>query len=337
MTSQFNFHPIGTNSYMLKGFEVGKDIILNAFDKYKPHKPYIQKVKYQYIQDPSTQFLMLKSKKLDVGSLTPLQYNRQISKEFKKNYNIFFTPSYSYTYLGFNLKKKPFNNPLVRQAISLAIDRQKLVDILFFGYAKVCNGPFLEGAIGFNDNIKTPTVDIKKAKELLKKAGFTKNNPLTFTITTNSNNSTRNYAAQIIQHQLKKAGIIVKIKTMEWQAFLNKVVHGRKFDAILLGWGLSLMPDPFSIWHSSNDKKGGFNFIGYKNKEVDRLIELSQSIIDRKKLDSVFKKIFALIVNDNPYIFLYVPSSITVVNKKIKNVSPSIIGVMYNKIDWIKQ
>jgi peptide/nickel transport system substrate-binding protein len=97
------------------------------------------------------------------------------------------------------------------------------------------------------------------------------------------------------------------------------------------------MPDPFSIWHSSNDKKGGFNFIGYKNKEVDRLIELSQSIIDRKKLDSVFKKIFALIANDNPYIFLYVPSSITVVSKKIKNVTPSIIGVMHNKIEWIKQ
>jgi len=117
----------------------------------------------------------------------------------------------------------------------------------------------------------------------------------------------------------------------------NRMIPDIKFDAILLGWGLSLMPDPFSIWHSSNDKKGGFNFIGYKNKEVDRLIKLSQSTIDRKKLDTIFKKIFQLIVNDNPYIFLYVPSSITVVNKKIKNVNPSIIGVMYNKIDWIKQ
>jgi len=337
MTSDFNFHPIGTNSYQLSGFEIGKDIELNAYQNYKPHKPYINKVRYKYIQDPSTAFLMLKSNKLDIGSITPLQYERQIDEEFKKHYNIFFTPSYAYTYLGFNLKKRPFNDPRVRKAISLLIDRKQIVDILFFGHGKVCNGPFLEGAIGFNKSVKAPKVDIKKAKALLKKAGFDKNHPLTFTLTTNSNNQTRNYVAQIIQYQLKKAGVILKIKTMEWQAFLNKVVHAREFDAILLGWGLSLMPDPFSIWHSSNDKKGGFNFIGYKNKEVDKLIEQSQTIIDRKKLDIVLKKIFKLITDDNPYIFLYVPSSITAVSKKINPISPSIIGIMHNKNEWIKQ
>jgi len=201
----------------------------------------------------------------------------------------------------------------------------------------VCSGPFLEGAIGFNEKIKAPKQDIQKAKRLLKELGYDEQNPLKFTITTNSNNPVRKYAAEIIQHQLKKAGIEAKIRTMEWQAFLNRAVHARDFDVILLGWALPLMPDPYSVWHSENDKKGGFNFVGYKNSEVDRLIKESESIVDRKKLDTNFKKIFELIANDNPYIFLYIPGSITVINKKISPIEPSIIGVMHNKIEWIKE
>jgi len=188
----------------------------------------------------------------------------------------------------------------------------------------------------YNEKIKSPKVDIKRAKELLKKAGFDESHPLEFEIVTNSNNNIRVYATQIIQYQLKKAGIKVHLRTMEWQAFLNTVVMPRKFEAVVLGWGLSLMPDAYSIWHSESDKKGGFNFIHYKNSRVDELIKKAEKIVDRKKLGVIYQEIFELIVKDNPYIFLYIPNSITVVNKNIKNVSPSIIGVMHNVIDWIK-
>lgn len=337
MTSSFNQKPIGSNSYTIDGFEISKNIELFAYKNYKPHKPNIDKVIYHYVQDPSTEFLMLKSFQLDIGSLTPLQHDRQIDDSFKEHYNIISESSKSYTYLGFNLKKEPFNNPKLREAINLAIDKQELVDILFFGHGELCNGPFLKGSIGFNETVTAKKQDLKKAKELLKELGFNEKNPLKFTITTNSNNPIRKYTAEIIQHQLKKAGIEVKIKIMEWQAFLNKAVHARDFDLILLGWALPLMPDPYSAWHSESDKKGGFNFIGYKNNEVDKLIKESEAIVDRKKLDINFKKIFELIVNDNPYIFLYIPSSITAISKNISPIEPSTIGIMHNKIEWIKE
>ena len=194
----------------------------------------------------------------------------------------------------------------------------------------------MPGTFAFNEEVKAPKRDIKKAKELLKEAGYDKKHPLEFEIVTNSNNSIRMYAAQIIQHQLKEIGVKVTIRAMEWQAFLNTVVNPRRFEAIILGWGLGITPDAYSIWHSDNDKKGGFNFIHYKNKEVDNLIKEAERTIDREKLSKIYKRIFKLIVEDNPYLFLYIPNSITVVNKKIKNVSPSIIGVMHNAIDWIK-
>ncbi len=335
MTGSFNQHPIGTGAYTCKGFEINKDIVLKANPNYFLHKPYIDSITYHYIPDPATNFLMLKTKKLDVGTLSPLQIERQIDKNFKKYYNIYEKISNSYTYLGFNLKNKKFQNPLLRKAIDLAIDKKELVDILFFGHGIVCNGPFMPKTWAYNSQVKSQ-YNPQKAKEILKKLGFTKEKPFEFTITTNSNNNTRVYAVQIIQHQLEKVGIKVHIRTMEWQAFLNTVVMPKNFEAVVLGWGLSLTPDAYSIWHSDGAKKGGFNFVSYKNKKVDKLIKKAEVTVDTKKLSAYYQEIFKLIVEDHPYIFLYIPNSITAVNKNIKNVSPSIIGVMHNEIDWIK-
>lgn len=336
MTSRFNQNPIGTGPYKLKKFKISEDIVLEANENYFEHKPYIEKIVYHFIPDPSTQFLMLKSKKLDVGSLSPLQYERQIDEDFKSYYKIVEQISHGYTYLGFNLKKKKFQDRRVREALNLAIDKKELVDILFFSHGRVCTGPFMPKTFAFNEDVKVPKVDLKRAKKLLREAGYDENNPFEFEIATNSNNSIRLYAAQIIQHQLSKIGVKVKIKAMEWQAFLNTIVHPRNFETILLGWGLGLTPDAYPLWHSKSDKPGGFNLVGYHNKEVDRLIEEAETTVDKEKLSKIYKKIFKLISDDLPYIFLYIPNSITVVNKSIKPIEPSIIGIFHNEIDWIK-
>jgi peptide/nickel transport system substrate-binding protein len=194
----------------------------------------------------------------------------------------------------------------------------------------------MPGTFAYNDKVKSPSQDIQKAKALLKEAGYHDGHPLEFEVVTNSNNKTRVYATQIIQHQLKKVGVKVTIRAMEWQAFLNTVVNPRNYEAIVLGWSLGLMPDAYSIWHSDGDKKGGFNFVHYKNKKVDALIKEGAKTIDREKLGQIYQEIFALIVKDNPYLFLYIPNSITAVNHDIEHVSPSMIGVMHNVIDWIK-
>ena len=182
-----------------------------------------------------------------------------------------------------------------------------------------------------------PKQNIQKAKEILKKLGYDENNKFEFQVITNANNSTRVNAAEILQYQLLQANINMKIRVMEWQAFLNTIVHPRNFDAIILGWSLSLMPDAKSIWHSSSDKTGGFNFVGYNNKKVDKLIEKGEITIDKNRLGKIYKNIFKQISDDLPYLFLYIPNSITSVNKDIKNVTPALTGVTHNQEDWIKE
>ena len=334
MTSSFNKNPIGTGSYKLKEFKTAQDIELIANENYFEGKPKIDKILYKFLPDPNTSFLYLKQKNLDIGGLSPMQIDRQIDDTFKKNYTIIQKPSFAYTYLGFNLKDEKFKDIRIRQALSLAIDRQELVDILFFGYGQICNGPFLPNSFAFNDNVKTITQNIEKAKALLKEAGYDENNPFTFELVTNTGNDIRINTAQILQYQLQKAGVIMKIRVMEWQAFLNTVVHPRNFETVLLGWALALMPDAYPLWHSSSDKLGGFNLVSYKNEKVDKLIEKGSETIDKNELGKIYKELFQIISDDLPYLFLYIPDAITVINKDIKNIEPSFIGIMHNQKDW---
>ena len=334
MTSKFNKEPIGTGSYKLKSFKNSADIELFANDDYFEGRPKIDKLLYKFRPDANTRFLMLKQKQLDMGRLSSLQLERQVDEEFKKEYRIIEQPDFSYTYLGLNNKNEKFKDIRVRKAISLAIDRQEIINIMSFGHARVCNGPFLPGTFAFNEDVKEPKYDLEQAKKLLKEAGYDENNPFSFELVTNSGSSNATYIAQIIQFQLKHIGVNMKIRVMEWQAFLNTVIAPRKFESVLMAWSLSLTPDAYSIWHSDNQRKGGFNFIGYKNEEVDKLIKIGSKTVDRKKLSEIYKKIFKLITDDSPYIFLYIPNSITAVNKKIKNIEPALTGVFHNQKDW---
>ena len=336
MTSQFNKKPIGTGPYKLKELKLSQDIILTVNKNYFGEVPKIEKIHYKFVPDITTSFYMLKQKQLDLGSLTPIQVDRQIDQSFHNSFNIYEKQSFAYGYLGFNLKHEKFKNKDIREAISLAVNRQEIIDILFFGQAQICNGPFLPGTFAYNKNVTTPSVDLIKSKQILKRLGYDEKNPFEFEVITNANNPTRINLAQIIQYQLEKVGIKMKIRVMEWQAFLNTVVHPRKFESIILGWSLALMPDARSIWHSSNNIKGGFNLVGYENKTVDRLIEQGEVTVDREKLGKIYKEIFKEISADLPYIFLYIPDSITAVNKNIKNVTPALIGITHNQEQWIK-
>jgi len=334
MSSHFNTKPVGTGPYRLSKLEFSKNIELGAYEDYFEHRPKIDTLIYHVIPDANTRFLMLKTHKVDIGELEAMQIERQVEKPFFDNFRVIEEIAHAYTYLGFNLRREKFQDPRVRKALSLAIDRKELVDILFMGHGQVCTGPFLPGGPSFNSRVKAPSQNLEQAKALLKEAGYDEAHPFSFEIATSNASSIRPYAAQILQYQLAKAGVKVKLRVMEWQAFLNTVVFPREFDTVLLGWSLSLSPDPYLLWHSDSDKPGGFNFIGYRNKNVDALIETMQGTVERAELSKIQQKIFASVVKDNPYLFLFIPNSITAVDKKIKNIEPALNGIWHNYIEW---
>ena len=340
-TCSFNRKPTGTGPYKLKKWKSSQYVILDAFDRYFIHKPNIGRIIYRIIPDPTTALLELKSGHLDMLSLTPLQYKYEFSKKDRERYKVYFEPSGGYTYIGFNLRLKMFKDVRVRKAICEAIDRDEIKKTILFNFGRVADCIYPQNSPYFVDK-KVCHYDPKDALRLLKEAGYRMGKDgylykdgkrFTFTVYTNEGNTQRKYAAVMIQQYLRKIGIDMKIRILEWQAFLN-FVNERHFDAVILGWQLGADPDQYSIWDSKSDFKGGFNFVGFHDKRVDKLIEEARRTFDNKKAKELYLKINSLIVHQFPYIFLYYPEAIVAVNRKIKGIKPAKAGIMYNFIDW---
>ena len=139
-TSKYNRQPIGTGQFKFEKWITDQKIVLSANPDYYEGKPYIEKYLFRIIPDQSVQFLELRNETIDEISLTPDQWNAY--PIFFKEYNKYSYPSFSFTFLGFNLLKEPYDNKKFRQAINYAIDKQDIIKGVLSNRAKAANGIF---------------------------------------------------------------------------------------------------------------------------------------------------------------------------------------------------
>ncbi|MDD5422185.1 MAG: peptide-binding protein [Candidatus Omnitrophica bacterium] len=341
----FSRHPVGTGPYIFKAWKTGEKIELVSNRGYFEGRPFIDRYIYRIIPDEATIFLELQTQGVDLSHLTPLQYTRQTDNNFfKKHFQKFKYPSFGYTYMGYNLSDPRFADVRVRQAINYAVDKQEIVDTIFFGLAKVTTGPFIMDSWAYNNDVKPLPRDLPKARELLKEAGWEDRNAdgwlekdgkvFEFTVLLNQGNAERQRTAEMIQGYLREVGIRTKIRVLEWSTMISEFIDKRHFDAIIMGWFLSRDPDNYDIWHSSKTREGEFNFVGYRNEEVDRLLLEGRRTFDEKKRADIYHRIHEAIYNDQPYMFLYSSEVLPIVNSRFRNVESSPIGIGYNFIKW---
>ncbi len=343
-TDPFNRHPVGTGPYKFREWISGQKIVLDANKDYFEGMPNIDQYIYRIIPDSTTMFEELLSGGVDMMGLNPLQYLRDSeTRRIKENYVKFRYPANAFTYLGYNLRNPLFSEIKVRQALSYAINRQGIIDGILLGLGRPCTGPFSYVSWAYNPNAKSYDYDPAQARRMLADVGWKDLNsdgilekhgkPFRFTIMTNQGNNERIRTAEMIQQNMKALGIDVKIRVMEWQAFLEQI-DKRSFDAIILGWSMGRDPDIYDIWHSSKTKKGEYNFIGYKNSEVDRLLVEGRQTFDIEKRKKIYYRIHAILAEEQPYAFLYVPDATPIVHKRFKGVKVEPLGIMYNFIHW---
>jgi peptide/nickel transport system substrate-binding protein len=343
-TDPFNRNPVGTGPYRLKEWTAGQKIVLAANDRYFEGRPNIDEYVYRIIPDTSTMFQELLSGGIDMMGLNAIQYLRKSeTRRVKENYRKFRYPANAFTYLGYNLTSTLFSDMTVRRSLAYAIDRQSIIDGVLLGVGRPCTGPFSHVSWAYNPKVQPYPYDPERAARMLAEAGWKERNadgilvkngaPFRFTILTNQGNSERIHAAEIIQQNLKKVGIDVKIRVMEWQAFLEQI-DKRSFDAIILGWSMSRDPDLYDIWHSSKTRKGEYNFIGYRNAEVDRLLVEGRRTFDMEKRKGIYYRIHEILAYEQPYAFLYVPDATPIVHERFKGIEVAPLGIMYDFIRW---
>ncbi|GFO66777.1 peptide-binding protein [Geomonas limicola] len=336
--------PIGTGPYTFKEWIPGQKLALEANPAYWEGRPYLDRFVYRIIPDNSTMYMELKAGGIDTMGLSPVQYQRQTNTpEFLARFNKYRYPASAYTYLGYNLRLPLFKDRRVRQAISHAINKEEIIQGVLLGMGQIAHGPYKPGTWAYKPQVADPEYNPAKAQQLLKEAGFVMGpdgilakdgKPFSFTIMTNQGNDQRMKCAQIIQRRLKRVGIDVKIRVMEWASFLTNFIDKGKFEAVLLGWTIGQDPDLYDVWHSSKTEPKELNFIGFKNAEVDRLLIEGRGTFDQEQRKRCYWGIQDILAQEQPYTFLYVPDALPAVASRFQGIEPAPAGIMYNLIKW---
>ena len=343
----FARHPVGSHYYKLSDWKNGQYLKLSRNPYASQGQANIEHLLSRIIPDKAAQFLELSADNIDSMALNPIQYARIFPSrpDLSNNIGLYKELGNSYSYMGFNLKRKPFDDVRVRQAINYAIDKQEIIDGVLLGLGEPVASPYKPGTRWSNPKLKPYPYDPNKARTLLREAGFADTNgdgilekdgkPFSFEILTNQNKE-REMTAVLIQRRLKEVGIEVNIRVLEWASFLGRFIKPKQFDAVVLGWSLSLDPDQYGIWHSSQQAPGQFNFISYSNPQADKLLEAGRIELNPDKRMKIYHAFSTILLEDSPVIYLSAGYGLSAIHKRVKGISSPApaAGIGHNTYEW---
>jgi len=337
--SNFNRHPVGCGPFKFQSWKSDQYIILDRFDDYWEGPPNYQRYVFRIIPDVLTQEMEFYAGTIDSYGVQPHQVKRL---EKDPRFQSFSGVAFGYTYIGYNMRRKPFDDPRVRKALGMAINVDKIINYVLYGQGERITGPFVKQTDYYNHGIKPLVYDPNGALKLLGEAGWKPNKagrlekngkPLKFTLITNSGNDLRKAVLAIAQDAWKQIGIDVNTDLLEWSVFIQERVNKADFDALILGWQMGIEPDLYQIWHSSQTHPYQLNFVGYKNKEADDLIIKIRQEYNHSRQVELCHRLHEIIAADQPYTFLYVGKWTAVLDKHIVIKTVDASGtVQYKKI-----
>ncbi|MDY6952502.1 MAG: ABC transporter substrate-binding protein, partial [Thermodesulfobacteriota bacterium] len=321
--SSFCRHPIGSGPFVFQEWKSDQYIVLDSFQDYWEGAPNYNRYTYRIVPDLLTQEMEFYAGTIDSYSVQPHQVER-LRQEAQ--YQHFSGLSFGYTYIGYNMRRAPFNDQRVRRALGMAIDVEKIITYVLYRQGERITGPFVKQTDYYNAAIEPLPYDPQGALELLKEAGWDRGPEgwlekdgvrLQFTLITNSGNNLRKAVLAIAQDGWKRIGIDVQTDLLEWAVFIQERVNKADFDALVLGWSMGIDPDLYQIWHSSQTNPHQLNFVGFENEEADDLIIRIRQEYDHQKQMAYCHRLHEIIAEEQPYTFLYVGKWTALLDKRI--------------------
>jgi peptide/nickel transport system substrate-binding protein len=291
-------NPVGCGPYRMAEWVQDDHITLERWDQYfKADKPYLDEVVFRAIGDDSVRLTGLQTGELDWIQRVPPQRVDELagSKELVSSAGRPYNPDM----IHLNCTKKPFNDPRVRQAIAWAIDRQEIVDLVWFNTAVAATeavsepSPWYSGVDPYEGG-----PDLDKARALLKEAGA---EDLRVVFAAQPQVATQLRTGQVLQSQLKKIGIQLQIQSYEPAQYFE-VLLGKKYDITTSYFSATL--DPAHLYWPVLSSGAAFNFPGYSSKKADEALKRFTFSADKAEREKAYPEVVRIIAEDAPLIFL---------------------------------
>lgn len=297
-----------------------KSVLVKNEEYFEEGLPKVDKIEFLVMKDESARIAALRSGQVHLSSIS--SDAAEILEE-QDNLNIINYPSLDYTYAGFNTMEEPFDDPKVRLALSYAIDREEIADIVYGGQASVTGPvppPQQVWALDINEYSSYGGSQIEEAKELLKEAGY-EEDELNFTIKTSSTYAYMVDTALAIQNQLSNIGVSTNIELVEWGTYID--AWSNTDHQLLVGLnGSGVTPD--RALHFFFHTEGTANVWGFSNQKFDELVEKARVTLDQEERYELYAEAQKLIVNEEaPNLFLNAPYRFYAVNEQIDGFNPT--------------
>lgn len=317
---------VGTGPFKLKEWKLNEGIELVKNENYWKEAPKIDGVEIKVVPDTETQNIMYRNGELDILDLDYMvDYIPTYKQEFKDN--LVSVPRVGITYFTFNENIEPLNNVNIRKALSMAIDRQAIVDSMYNGTASIENGIFPKGLIGHNENIEAIEYNTEKAKEILAAEGYPNGFDMEIAIDSASSDTTKS-VLEIISEQLSEIGVNASLKTYDESTWLATRKAG-ELGSFMSIWTADYNdPDNFIYTFFGTDENTKLRSLNYKDKEVIDRVAKARAIINEderiKEYQALEKKIIS---EDRAWLPMYAKEHYFALGKSISNFTPNWAGI----------
>ncbi|WP_078578824.1 glutathione ABC transporter substrate-binding protein [Salipaludibacillus agaradhaerens] len=296
-----NENPIGSGFFKFEEWQTGDRVELVRNDDYWGEPAQVQSVTFKVVPEDLTRIGELETGTAHI--IDPVSPSDKARVENTDGIHVDETESLSLSYIGFNLQKEPFDDPLVRQALSMAINKDDIIEGVLEGTGTPAVGPIGEQVFGFSDEVEALPYDPERAQELLAEAGY--EDGFETTIWTNDNRE-RMDMAELVQAQLAVIGVDAEIEVLEWGAYLDNTAQG-EHDMFILGW-VTVTGDAdygmHALFHSDNHGEAG-NRSFISNDELDNLLDQAREETDESAREALYKEAMEILVDEAPMLYIY--------------------------------
>lgn len=347
--SELNLNPVGTGSYKFKKIKKTGDQIefieLVKNKKYYDSSPYIESIKLFFFDEQKEALAAFNSGKINGLALTSCKEIQKLNPSLNFNKHVFPLPRYFALFFNQD-KNKILAEKTIRQALAYSINKEAILQEVLNEKASVVDSAILSFIFGYTPNIDIYDFAPEHAKNILEAAGWQDKDQdgirekdeqlLEFTLSLPEWPELIE-TANFIQSSWQELGVLVNLDIREPKIIQKELIKPREYQILLFGEALGIEPDPFAFWHSSQKQDPGLNLALYQNKKVDTLLEEARQELNSDTRAEKLAQFQAMVAEDLPAIFLYSPSFLYAVDKKVKNIKSQLINVPAERFNNIEE
>lgn len=292
--------PVGTGYMQFQSRSPGENVVVERFDDYWDEPAKLDTITFKVVAEDASRIAELESGQSHfIQGFDNAQWERIENHPEMETHPVY---NLSNEYVGMNTQKGPLEDKRVRQAIGHMVDKDTIMEGIYYGVGRTMKGALQEEILGYNEDLEDLEYNPERAKELLEEAGY--GDGFDLTIMTNDTPE-RVDLAIYLQEELKEVGINLSIEQLEWGAYLEAVSNG-EHDLFILGWPNPVGDPDQGIWplfHSSMQGTAG-NRSFFDNAEVDELLEQGRRELDDAKREEIYQEIDKILVEEQPAVFI---------------------------------